>query len=402
MQPPSSSEDASLGESYMDFDFSDEQRMLKETVRRYMEERIIPIAHEYDRRGPLRKEDVLRFLKDLKPFGYVGTLVPEAYGGPGLTHIDWALLHEELRRAYAGLGGAVGIAASTAHGISESKNEPLRDRILPGLLSGERIACTAITEPNVGSDAASVETRAVLDKDHYVINGTKMWISNGTIADYVVVVATLDRSKRAEGICQILVERDVSPFESREIPKMGVKSFPTAEVVFADCRVPKENLLSPPGGGFKKALRGLTFARCNAAIASVGVAQAAIDASVRYAKERTQFGKFIGQFQLIQEMIAEMIAEVEAARLLAHRAFFLLDKGERCLKEASIAKAFATEAGVRITSKAVQIHGAYGLSEEYPVERFFRDARCYTIPDGTTEIQKLIIGREVLGMSAFA
>lgn len=358
----------------MDFEFTDEQRMLKETVRRYMEEKIVPIADEYDRKGPLRKEDAHRFLKDLKPFGYVGTLVPERYSGPGLSHMDWAILHEELRRAYASLGGMVGITSSSSRGISESENEPLKERVLPGLLNGDTISCTAITEPNVGSDAAGIETRVVLDGDHYVINGTKMWISNGTIADYVVVVATVDRSKRAAGICQVLVERDVSPFESREIPKMGVKSFPTAELVFEDCRVPKENLLKAPGEGFKRALRGLTFARCNAAIASVGIAQAAIDASIRYAKERTQFGKFIGQFQLIQEMIAEMIAEVEAARLLAYRAFLLLDKGERCLKEASIAKAYATEAAAEVTSKAVQIHGAYGLSEEYPVERFFRDA----------------------------
>jgi alkylation response protein AidB-like acyl-CoA dehydrogenase len=159
-------------------------------------------------------------------------------------------------------------------------------------------------------------------------------------------------------------------------------------------------LLKPPGEGFKKALRGLTFARCNAAIASVGVAQAATDAAVRYAKERTQFGRPIGKFQLIQEMVADMVAEVDASRLLTHRAFFILDQGGTGRKEGSIAKAFATEAGVRVTSKAIQIHGAYGLSEEYPVERYFRDARCYTIPDGTTEIQKLIVGREVLGMSA--
>ena len=386
----------------MDFELNDEQRMLKETVRRYLAERVVPIAAEYDRKGPMSKEDAHRFLNDLKPFGYLGTLVPEKYGGPGLSHIDWAILHEELRGAYASLGGVVGITSSSSHGISESENEALKNRVLPGLLSGEKISCTAITEPNVGSDAAGVETRIAFDGDQCVINGTKMWISNGTIADYVVVVGTVDRSKRAEGICQVLVERDVSPFESREIPKMGVKSFPTAELVFDDCRVPKDNLLRTPGEGFKRALRGLTFARCNAAIASVGIAQAAIDASIRYAKERTQFGKFIGQFQLIQAMIADMIAEVDASRLLAYRAFSLLDKGQRCLKEASIAKAFATEAGARVTSKAVQIHGAYGLSEEYPVERFFRDARCYTIPDGTTEIQKLIIAREVLGMSAFA
>jgi len=384
----------------MDFELTDEQKMLQTTVRRYLKDRIIPIADEYDRKGPMSKGDALRFLKELKPFGYVGTLVPEALGGPGLTHIDWAILYEALRGSYASLGGVVGITSAGAHGISESGNRELSRRILPGLLNGDTITCTAITEPNVGSNAAAVETRAVPDGDSYVINGTKMWISNGTIADYVVVVATVDPSKGAAGVCQILVEREASPFEGREIKKMGVRSFPTAELIFDGCRVPKENVLKAPGEGLKGALRGLTFARCNAAIASVGIAQAAIDAAIKYARERTQFGKPIGRFQLIQEMIADMIAEADASRLLAYRAFSLLDKGKTARLEASIAKAYATEAAARIASKAIQIHGAYGLSEEYPVERYFRDARCYTIPDGTTEIQKLVIGREVLGMSA--
>jgi len=385
----------------MDFDFSDEQRALQDTIRKFLAQKIEPVADEYDRKGPLSKENAIRFLKDLKPFGYLGTLVPEKYGGPGLDHVTWGVLHEELRRAYAGLGGVVGITSSSSGGIAESQNEALKQRILPGLLSGETVICTAITEPNYGSDASGVDTKAILDGDSYRINGTKMWISNGTIADYVVVVAQTDPSKGAEGICQILVEKEKSPFLAREIHKVGVRSFPTAELVFEDCKVPRENLLYPIGEGYRKTLRGLNHARANAAIASVGIAQAALNASIRYAKQRVQFKKMIGAFQLIQEMIADMSAEVDAARLLAYRAFFLLDKGVKCRKEVSIAKAFATEMGVRVTSKAIQIHGAYGLSEEYPVERYFRDARCYTIPDGTTEIQKLIIGREVLGMQAF-
>jgi len=386
----------------MDFDFSDEQRMLQDAVRRYVNEKIVPVADAYDRKGPMGKEDAQRFLKELKPFGYVGTLVPEAYGGPGLTHMEWPILFEELRRGYSSLGGIVGITSSTMNGFARSGNEELKKRILPGLLNGDTIAASAITEPNVGSNAAGIETKAVLEGDHWVVNGTKMWISNGTIADYVMVVLrTYDPSTDTHGAGQILVEKEVSPFTAREIPKMGVKSFPTAELVFEDCRVPKENLLIPGSDAGRSTLGGLNFARANAAIASVGVAQAAIDVSVRYAKERTQFGKPIGQFQLIQEKIADMVIEVDAGRLLAYRAFSCLDKGVRCYKECSIAKAFATEAGVRVASEAIQIHGAYGLSEEYPVERYFRDARCYTIPDGTTEIQKLIIGRETLGMKAF-
>ena len=385
----------------MDFDFTEEQLALQETVRKFLAQKIEPIADEYDRKGPLSKENALKFLKDLKPFGYVGTHVSEEDGGPGLDNVTWGLLFEELRRVYASLGGVVGITSSSTASLAECSNEALKKRLLPGLLSGEKIICTAITEPNYGSDASNVDTKAVLEGDHYRINGTKMWISNGTIADYVIVMAQTNPSKGAEGISQILVEREKSAYLTREIHKVGVRSFPTAELVFEDCIVPRENLISSMGEGYRNTLKGLNHARANAAIASVGIAQAAVNASVRYAKERTQFKKLIGSFQLIQEMIADMVAEVDAARLLTYRAFFLLDKGVKCRKEVSIAKAFATEMAVRVTSKAIQVHGAYGLSDEYPVERYFRDARCYTIPDGTTEIQKLIIGREVLGMQAF-
>jgi len=385
----------------MEFELSKDQKMLQDSVRQFLREKIEPIAAERDRKGALTKEESHDFLRALEPFGYVGTLVPESLGGAGMNHIEWAIIHEELRRAWAGLGGMVGITASTTHSISQAKDEALRDRLLPDLLTGDKIACTAITEPDVGSNAAAISTEAVLDGDDYIINGVKTWISNGSVADFVVVVATTDPSKGQAGICHLLVEKEISPFQAQEIHKIGARAFPTAELVFKNCRVPRGNLLSAPGEGFKRTLRGLTFARCNAAIASVGIAQAAIEAAVRYAKGRTQFGKTIGKFQLIQEMIADMIIEADAARLLAYRAFAMLDKGKIPIKEASIAKAYATEAGVRIASKAIQVHGAVGLSDEFPVERYFRDARIYTIPDGTTEIQKLIIGREVLGMSAF-
>jgi alkylation response protein AidB-like acyl-CoA dehydrogenase len=384
----------------MDFAFSEEQVVLRDTIRKYLARKVEPVADELDRKGPMRKEEATRFLCELRPFGYLSALVPANLGGAGLDHVTWGLMHEELKRAYASLGGIVGITSSSTCSVAESASEPVRERILPGLLSGEKVICTAITEPNYGSDPSGMDTRAALEGDHYVINGTKIWISNGTIADYAVVVAQTDPSRGRAGIGRFLVEREVSPFTARELSKLGLRSFPTSELVFENCRVPRENLLT--GEGFKKTLRALVRARGSVAIGAVGIGQAAIDASVRYARERKQFGRPIGSFQLIQEMIADMVAETEAARLLAYRLFFLLDRGEKGNREASIAKAFATEAAVRITSKAIQIHGAYGLSEEFPVARYFRDARCYTIPDGTTEIQKLIIGREVLGIRAFA
>jgi acyl-CoA dehydrogenase len=384
----------------MDFDLSKDQKMLQDSVKEYLRDKIAPIADDYDRKGPMGKKEAEYFLKKLEPFGYLGTHVPKKYGGPGMSHVDWAIIFEELRGAYASLGGIVGITSATAGGLSRTDNEKIKDNTLTGLLSGEKIGCMAITEPDVGSDASAIKTEAIPGKDHYTVNGTKTWISNGTIADYVILVATVDPSLGPRGICQLLVEKKISPFEANEIPKMGLKSFPTAELVFNNCMVPKENLLRSPGEGLKSALSDLTFARCNAAIASVGISQAALNAAIKYAKSRTQFGKAIGKFQLIQQMIAEMAAEVDASRLLTYRALHMFDKGRIPIKEASIAKAYATEAGVRVASKAIQIHGAYGLSEEYPVERYFRDARCYTIPDGTTQMQQLIIGRETLGMSA--
>ena len=385
----------------MDFELTKEQKMLQKSVREYMKNKIVPIADEYDKKGPMAKADAHKFLKDLEPFGYLGSMVPEELGGPGLSCMDWAIIIFELRKAYAALGGIVGITSNATHNVSLSAGDALRDRILPGLLSGDKIICTAITEPEAGSDPSSIQTTATLDGDYYVINGTKMWISNGTIADYVIVTCSDEtRGKGRDSIVRILVERDVSPFQSSEISKIGVKSFPTAELVFKDCRVPRENLLVPQGSNFDALQRGLIAARCNAAVGSIAIAEAALEAAVDYAKGRTQFGKVIGKFQMIQQLIAEMIIMVDAGKLLAFKAYKLLEDGKSCRSESSVAKAYCTETAVKVASKAMQVMGAYGLSTEFPVERYFRDARVYTFPDGTTQIQQLIIAREALGISA--
>jgi acyl-CoA dehydrogenase len=386
----------------MDFELNDEQRMLKETVHRFLQKEIVPLASDLDRQGPLSKERAHSFLKQLAPFGYLGSTIPEDAGGAGLTFLTYGLLMEELRRAYASLGGVVGITASAARTIHRAGDSGQRGKYLGLLLSGEIIGCSGITEPDAGSDAARIRTRAQRCEGGYRLNGTKMWISNGTIADIVIAYASTDPQLGPRGISRFIVGRKESPFLSREIRKMGVRSFPTAEIVFEDCFVPRAALLGKEGEAFKGALMNIQVARCMAAVSAVGIAQAAIDASVEYAQRREQFGKPIASFQLIQEKIAEMVTETDAARLLAYRALDLIDRGGKFIKEASMAKYFATEAAARVTSSALQIHGAYGLSEEFPVERYFRDARVYTIPDGTTEIQKLIIGREVLGVSAIA
>jgi alkylation response protein AidB-like acyl-CoA dehydrogenase len=385
----------------MDFDFTDEQRLLKESAREVMEKEIIPIADEYDKGKLLHDRKRLKeLLNKLAPLGYLGATVPEEDGGFGLDYVSWGVLFEELARAFASLAGILIIISGAGIMFSRLGTSQQKKRFLPPLLKGEEIPCTAITEPNVGSNPAAIETLATLDGDHYVLNGTKIWISNGVISDVAIVVAQTKKGAGASGLCQLIVERKVSPYEASELPLMGVRASCPSELVFEDCRVPKENLIVPPGEGLKRTLQLFEVGRATMAIGAVGMAQAAIDASIRYAKERHQFGKPIGSFQLIQEMIVDMIALTESSRLLAFRALSMLDKGVKCDRETSIAKFYATEAAVKVTSMAIQVHGAMGLSEEMPVERFFRDARVWTIPDGATQIQKLVVGRNVLGLNA--
>ncbi|MBI4581972.1 MAG: acyl-CoA dehydrogenase family protein [Planctomycetes bacterium] len=378
----------------MDFDFTEEQLLLRESARKFLEKEIKPAAVAYgDARIP--REMFPELFRKLRPFSYMGETDDL---------ITAALLSEELARVFPALEGIMMINSACARYIQAGPHD-LRERALPALLAGEKIGCVAITEPNVGSNPAAIETRAVADGDDYVINGRKTWISNGELSDYAIVICQTDPAKGKEGICPIIVERERSAYEARDLPKLGLKAFATSELVFTDCRVPRENRLGgrrgAAGAGLKALLQGFQWARCRVALMALGIAQAAFEAAVDYARQRRQFGKPIGAFQLIQDMVTGMATEIDAARLLTYRAVHLVKKGLRCDRETSMAKAYATEMAVRTTSRAVQIHGAYGLSPEYLVERYFRDARTLTIPDGTTEIQKLIIGRSVLGLSAF-
>ncbi len=385
----------------MDFEFTEEQVIMRDNARRFLEKEVAPHVDEWDRQGPMTRETALSWMQRLKPLGYIGTLVPVEQGGFGLDRISYGLLIEELRRTWASLGGVIGICTSVAGSLSRLGTEEQREKYLKPMLDCRMIGCSGITEPNVGSDVSSIQTRAVKDGDAWVINGTKTWISNGGISDFIIVTCRTGGEKGFKGLSRILVERGISPYKTREIPKIGLKAFPTSEVVFEDCRVPLSNLIGEEGSGFKGAMEALESARLNAAMGAVGIMQAAIDRAVAYARERPQFGKPIGAHQLVQAKIAEMEALCSASRLLTYEGLWRLDRGLSCTRESSVAKFFATEAAVQVTGMAIQVHGAYGLSEEYPVERLFRDARCYTIPDGTTEIHKLIIGREMLGLKAF-
>lgn len=383
----------------MDFEFTEEQKMLRTTVRDFLENEIAPLVDERERHGPFTREEVVGYIKKLMPFGYYIGSLPEEYGGTNLDGMTMGLLSEELARVWASLAATIGIASSAPRMVLGGPKE-MRDRLLPRALEGDLIGCSAITEPNHGSDSGFMETMAVLDGDEWVINGTKTWISDGTVADLVGVICVTDKSKGPLGMSQIIVEKERSPFETRELHKLGWYCFPTGELSFVDCRVPRENQLGQAGMGYRTTIQAFESARSGMGVMAAGICQAAIDASIKYAQQRYQFGRPIGSFQLVQELIADMVAETEAARLLSYRAMQLIDKGERARWQSSLAKAYACEAAVNVTSKAIQVHGAMGLSDEYPVSRYFRDARMLTIPDGTTQIQKLVIGRELIGIKA--
>jgi alkylation response protein AidB-like acyl-CoA dehydrogenase len=384
----------------MNFDLSEEQTMLKESARKLMQREIIPFLASFPEDQPLPPESIKALLRKLIPLGYLGNTIPVEYGGAGLDFLTYGLMMEEIE---PWLFGLVMITGGTARSVYLLGNDSQKRTFIPPIVAAEKIGCSAITEPNVGSNTAAIQTRAFLDGDDYVLNGTKTWITNGPYADIAFVLATTDPSQGRKALCRFIVDKQISPFKAKpiatleenfQIPSVG-------ELSFDDCRVPKGNILGTAGEALKATLIGFQAARCLVAIGSINFARRAIEAAVRYAKERVQFGKPIGKFQLIQSMLAEMIAETDAARLLAYRALSLVDKKVRCARETSIAKFYATEAAVKVTSMAIQIHGAYGLSKEYPVERLFRGARMMTIPDGTTQIQKLIVAREILGMQAF-
>ena len=384
----------------MDFELTTRQKVLKDAAREVMEKEIIPIADEWDKNKLLHDRKRLKELLDkIIPLGYIGATLSKELGGYGLDYVTYGILTEELFRAW----GSLGMIANLQNGLGSIHmfgTPEQQKKFIPPMLKCEMILCMGITEPNVGSNPSEIETVATLDGDSYIINGTKAWITNGSLSDICIVIAQTKRGSGASGLCHLIIERKDSPYEARELPKIGMRSCNSAELYFNNCRVPKENLLVPPGEGLKGILLGFEIMRSLMTMGATGMSQAAIDASIRYAKQRHQFGKPIGGFQLIQEMIAEMIVETEICRLLGLRALSLIDKGVRCDSEASMAKFYSVEAAVRVTYKAIQIHGAMGLSEELPLERYFRDARTWTIPDGTTQIQKLIVGRNALGISA--
>jgi alkylation response protein AidB-like acyl-CoA dehydrogenase len=376
----------------MDLELTDEQQLLRDNARRFLEREVAPLVAEHERRGEL-PEGIYRRL--VEP-GFVGATVSDAHGGHGLDLGSYLVLVEELAYCWGSLRSSVTTHNMVAGIIAEAGTPEQRARHLAPLLRGEQIAFFGLTEPNVGSDAAGVELAARAEGDAYRLNGTKTLITNGTIAQVGVVIARLADA----GPTAFIVDRDQSPFGARPLEKMGNLATPLAELSFVDVAVPRANLLGEPGKGLRLALRGLAGGRCSVAFAAVGLARAALDAAVRYARERRQFGRPIGSFQLVQEMIAEMATLTDAARLMSRRAAAVLQAGGKAALESSQAKLFATESGLRVAHLAIQVHGGYGYTREFPVERYYRDLRHLTLAEGTSQIQQLVIGRELLGLDA--
>ncbi|MFJ2935618.1 acyl-CoA dehydrogenase family protein [Streptomyces sp. NPDC087219] len=383
----------------MNLELSEEQEAVRRLAEDFVAREVTPHAVAWD-----RAEEVDRaIVKKLGAVGFLGLTVPEEYGGSGGDHLAYCLVTEELGRGDSSVRGIVsvslGLVAKTvaAWGSEEQKRE-----WLPRLASGEALGCFGLTEPGTGSDAGNLATRAVRDGDDYRISGTKMFITNGTWADVVLLFARTNDTPGHRGVSAFLVPTDTPGLTRRAIHgKLGLRGQATAELVLEDVRVPAAAMLGPEGKGFTVAMSALAKGRMSVAAGCVGIAQAALDAAVRYAGEREQFGKPIASYQLVQELISDIAVDVDAARLLTWRVADLIDRGQDFATAASKAKLYASEAAVRAANNALQVFGGYGYIDEYPVGKLLRDARVMTLYEGTSQIQKLIIGRALTGVSAF-
>ncbi len=381
----------------MRIELSDEQQMIRELARDFAEKEVKPIAAQLDREARFPHETVKR----MGELGLMGIAIPEKYGGGGADTVSYALAVEEIARACASHAVIMSVNNSlVADPIHQFGSEEQKERFLVPLASGRGLGCFALTEPQAGSDATNQNTLAVRDGDHYVLNGRKIFVTNGREATVALVFCQTDPAKVHHGISAFLVEKGTPGFLVPKVEdKLGLRASDTAEFVFEECRVPEANRLGEEGLGFKIAMKALDGGRIGIAAQAVGIAQGAYEASVAYAKERKSFGVPIGQHQMIQWMLADMATQLDAARLLTWRAAALKDRGQPYGVAASMAKLFASEMAMKVTTDAIQVHGGYGYIKEYPVERFFRDAKITQIYEGTSQIQKLVIARQLLDLS---
>jgi alkylation response protein AidB-like acyl-CoA dehydrogenase len=383
----------------MDFELSEDQQLIRSAAREFCDREIAPFARDWDRSETMDRSIVGK----LAGLGWLGAALPEEYGGMGLDTVSYTLIAEEVGRADSSVRGIVSVSIGlVGKTVVKWGTEEQRQRLLPGICSGEALGCYALTEPGSGSDPANLVARAERDGEEWVLSGSKIFITLGTWAAFALVFARTGAAG-ARGITCFVVPTESPGFVARKVEgKLGLRAQDTAEIFLDGVRVPDENRLGAEGDGFKVAMSALDNGRISLAAGCVGIAQGCLDACVGYSRERRQFGRPIAAFQLVQELIAEIAVETDAARLLTWRAAALSDAGRPHTLESALAKYYASEASVRAANAAVQVHGGYGYVDEYPVGKYLRDARVTTLYEGTSQIQKLIIGRALTGESAFA
>lgn len=379
----------------MNFELSDELLAIRKVARDFAEREILPTVDEDDKMHRFRRD----LVEKMGELGFLGCVIPEEYGGNDMGFLATTIIAEEVARVHSSMRLPFNMnTLGPALSILKFGSEELKRKWIPGLVDAKYMGCFAITEPNAGSDVAAMKTRAIQDGDHYVFNGSKMWITNAPVADVGLVYAYTDPTKPVRGMSAFVLDFKSDGITVDTITdKLGTWSSPVGSVTFENCRVPKENLLGKEGDGFKICMMQLDNTRLGCASGALGVAQACIDHSVQYANEREQFGRPIGKFEGIRNMIAEMVIETDAARLLVYRAAYLKDKGVPNTLETSIGKCKSAEVANLCADYAVKIYSSYGYSEEYPVARLFRDAKSYQIVEGTSAIQKMIVGMDALG-----
>lgn len=381
-------------ESLYPFVLTEEQEQLRREIREFAAREVTPNVARWDESSEF-PADAIRKLGEM---GMLGIIFPPEYGGAGLGYVDYVLAIEELSAADGSLG--ITMAAHNSLGTNHiflAGNERQKKMYVPRLAGGEWLAAWAITEPGSGSDASNARTTAVKRGDRYILNGNKTFITNGSHADVAVVIAVTDKTKGTHGLSAFVVEKGTPGFRpGKKENKLGLRASDTSELIFVDCEIPEENLLGTEGEGFIDAMRVLDGGRISIAALALGIARGALDAAVKYVKQRRQFGKAIAEFQGIQWKLADMATELDAARLLTLRAAVLKDSGRKVTRESSMAKLFASEVAVRICDEAVQLFGGYGFIKDYPVEKFYRDVKLCTIGEGTSEIQRMVIAREIL------
>ncbi|MBU1005398.1 MAG: acyl-CoA dehydrogenase family protein [Nanoarchaeota archaeon] len=381
----------------MNFDFTPEQLAIKKMITEFANSEVKPFAQDIDHEEIFPEIQI----KKLAKLGIMGMSIPEKYGGTGLDNVSQTIIMEELSRACSSTAVTMGAHTSlTCYPLVNHGTEDQKQRFLPKLASGEYLGAFALTEPNAGSDAVNVQTTAVKDGDGYIINGNKIFITNGGKADLINFVATTDRSKKHHGLSIFTIEtKNAKGFSiGKKEDKLGLRGSNTQELIFQDMYVPKENLVGGiEGDGFKIAMGVFNSGRIGIGVQGIGIAQAAFDECLKYVKEREQFGRKLHKFQAIQFMLADMATKIEAARMLCYRAAHIKDMGRNYIKAAAMAKLYGSDIAMEVTRQAIQIHGGYGYIKDYPLERFYRDAKITEIYEGTSEIQKLVIAAELLG-----